>query len=331
MEAGGGKKKGNMTRSSPKIVAVNRLSLGRRSIPFLCVITTIVLCGLVLIGGLGVASAIAKPGVTVVPAGRYAALSLRGSNGVRLSLFVYARHVTLDAEQPRRQASVVYTVKGHSRRGRISTKFGRLGHVHMRWKPTSAFTVSREPQGNCRGRKPLLQRGVFVGRFVFRAEGSFTQARATRVPGLRVRSFRNVCHSAHAGSQPEETLLAAFQKEGQNLRFRASTRISGSERLEEFEANAAERVGALSIDRYVLTGGAPVRGEFSFDAATGSARVEPPFPFTGVGVLNETASAGVWTGDLAVNLPGLGRISLAGSGFEAQLSAQDGGLKPFGE
>lgn len=113
------------------------------------------------------------------------------------------------------------------------------------------------------------------------------------------------------------------------MRFRASSRASRIGRIEEFEANAAERVGKLSIDRSVLTGGGAVQGEFDFDAAGGSARVEPGAPFIGVGNLNEAASPEDWTGDLSVYLPGLGRTSLSGRGFRGHLIAQHGGLPPF--
>lgn len=292
------------------------------------------LCVAIFAGGPGAASqATAKPGFTVIPPGRYVSFSLRGTKGFRISLFAYARQITLEAEQPRQQASVVYRVRRHGRRGRVNARFGQLGSIHMHWQPTGAFKASSEPQGDCQGRRPLFQRGFFVGRFAFRAEGAFTEARATRVRGLKVRSFRNVCRRAGAGSarQPEEALLAVSRQGGRNLRFRASSRASKVGRIEEFEADAAERIGGLSIDRSVLTGGSAVQGEFSFERATGTAQVEPPNPFVGSGTLNEAMTGEDWIGDLVVKLPGLGRIALAGSGFEAQLTARDGGLAPFGE
>jgi hypothetical protein len=313
--------------------AMGRSVLHRRALTRLC--TSILLSIPILVGGPGVARASAKPGFTVIPPGQYAAFSLRGTKGFRISLFAYARQATLEAEQPREQASVVYRVRRHGRQGRINARFGRLGSIHMRWQPTEAFEASSEPQGDCRGRRPLVQRGFFVGRFAFRAEGAFTEARAARVPGLKVRSFRNVCHGPGAGSeparQPEETLLAVSRQGRRSVRFRTSSRASGGGRIEEFEGDVAERIGGLSIDRSVLTGGAAAQGEFSFEPTARTARVEPPVPFVGSGALNEAVAGEDWTGDLAVKFPGLGRISLAGSGFEAQLTAEDGGLKSFGE
>lgn len=275
----------------------------------------------------------AYAGFTVSPPMRYGSFSLNATKGVRISVFVYAHQVTLEAEQARGSASVLYRVPGSFRKGKIAARFGRLGFIRMRWEPKTAIEISQEPLGDCHGRRALVQQGAFVGHFVFRGEGRFTESSAARVPGLKVRSFRTVCRGPDAGSepaqQPEESLLASSRSGDRAVHFRASTRATRGGRIEEFEADAVERVGELSIDRSVLAGGAAIPGEFTFDPAAGTARVESPVPFKGTGALDQAAGE-VWTGNLTVGLLGLGQTSLTGSAFKARLVSRDGGIQPFG-
>jgi hypothetical protein len=291
----------------------------------------VVLSLVMLAGVLQPSRASAESGFTVLPPMHYGTFSLPAAKGFRVSVFTYAHRVTLEAEQIRGAASVLYKTEASSRKGKIVARFGRLGVMHMRWEPTTPYESSREPQGDCHGKRALVQRGVFVGHFVFRGEGGFTESRTKRVPGLKVRSFRTVCHGIDAGPEsaqrPEESLLAVSRSGGKVLRFRASARATESGPIEEFEANAAEQVGKLSVERFVLAGGAAVAGEFTFDSEAGTARVEPPVPFMGSGSLNEPAGEG-WTGDLSVDLLGLGRTSLTEGDFKARLVSRDGGIQP---
>lgn len=282
-------------------------------------------------GGARAAGPIAKRSYTVIPAGRYASFTLPGAKGYRVSLFSYAHQARLEVEQPQAQASVIYSEPGAARRGGLHYRFGHLGFVQMHWKPAGPFQASWEPQRGCRARKSVVQRGWFIGRFVFRAEGGFTEARARRVRGLKVRRFRAVCDT-EAGRRPREELLVALSHEGRrSIRFRADSRETSDGRLEEFEASAHEVHGKLSVDRTILTGGAAVQGEFNFQPLSGTAQVNPPWPFVGTSNLVQSGSQEGWTGNLFVNFPGLGRTSLAGTAFTGHLIARNGGLAPFDE
>lgn len=190
----------------------------------------------------------------------------------------------------------------------------------MDFRPSGSIKPTSEPQGDCRGRKSLVQHGAFVGVFEFRGEHEFTSVNATRAKGLSVRSFREVCKGEDAGANNgpnrEVTLNAKAELGRRTVRFRAATRQP--EDITEFEAGISESRGRIEIERLVISSGE--QSEFSQDFAAGSAEVDPPPPFSGTASLkgSETKRGG-WTGSLSARVPGFGSIALAGRRFSARL------------
>jgi len=204
----------------------------------------------------------------------------------------------------------------------------------MSWRPSGKPEVSREPQGDCEGRKALVQQGVFVGNFSFRGEQNYTQAKVKRVEGRTIQTFREVCKGTDAGPQPaalpEEILTADnLGSGGRSIGFQAWSKTEWGSRLEGFEAVLIEQRRNLEIRRTTFAGGEPVAGQFRFDNHAQTALVAPPSPFHGSAELANSSSV-PWTGDLSASFIGVGQVPLAGPGFNAKLTHKGAELMPLG-
>jgi len=274
----------------------------------------------------------AAPGYTVYPAAKYRTFHIRGTHGTDIAVYARGGRVEVLVFQLRRFGLAEYRVQGTSANDHLKARFPGLGHIDMHWKPSGKKKVTSEPQGDCKGRRALVQEGFFAGDFSFRGEGGYTEGETTRAKGLSIRSFREVCKGLDAGPepsiQPEETLLAHGPNAQRKVSFRASARESPGGRIEEFEAGLIERRPNLIVRRLTFGGGEPIAGQFTFDHSTGTASAAPPKPFLGSADLNP-ASDELWTGDLAVSFLGVDKVRLAGSGFKARLTKRGGGVMPL--
>lgn len=114
-------------------------------------------------------AASAKPGYTVYPASQYRFFHSQGSHGTDITVSANADGwVETGVFQLRRSEMAEYFARGSVTPRRIKARFGNVGQIDMRWTPTSKREVTSEPQGDCRGRKALIQQGVWVGSFSFR-------------------------------------------------------------------------------------------------------------------------------------------------------------------
>jgi len=278
-------------------------------------------------------AASAKPGYTVYPASQYRFLHSLGTHGTDIAVSASADgRVEISAFQLRRLQVAEYIARGSVTPRRIKARFGSIGQIDMGWTPTSKQEVTSEPQGDCRGRKALIQQGIWEGTFSFRGEHGYTKADVKRVSGIAVHSFREVCKGPDAGDEnstpPEETLLAHSRRGRHEVDFQAATRAARGGRIEEFNAALTERRPKLLIRRSTFAGGWAVVGQFDFDGTTGSARVAPPKPFLGSAELDPTATE-TWHGDLVVPFLGVGPVALAGPDFKASLYRSGGAIGPF--
>jgi hypothetical protein len=308
----------------------NRDSVGaeetRRHSPFGLLVVAIIVF---LVPMIQPRAALAKPGYTVHPGSQYRYFLAHGSHGTDIYVSADADGwVEVLAFQLRRSEMAEYFARGLVAPRRIKTRFGRIGQIDMRWEPTSKPEVSSEPQGDCRGRKALIQQGVWIGSFSFRGEKGYTKVDVKRVSGIAVHSFREVCKGPDAGAEystpPEETLLAHSRRGRREVDFQAVTRAARGGRIEEFNAALTERRPKLFIRRITFAGGGAVAGQFDFDGTSGSARVVPPEPYLGSAELDPTA-AEPWSGDLTVPFLGVGLVALAGPDFRASLHRSGGG------
>jgi hypothetical protein len=110
---------------------------------------------------------------------------------VGFSLFANSAQVYLEVKG--HNASLQYATSGDASKRRIEARFGGLGRVSMRFRPTASPHLVPEPDGNCKGKGELVQPGIFVGTFEFEGEQGYTAAHATRIRGTTTHKMKQIC------------------------------------------------------------------------------------------------------------------------------------------
>jgi hypothetical protein len=302
------------------------------------IVNTSMVAGVIALGLLGFGArpqkAAAEPGYSVHPASKYRAFSVRGTHGGEVFVSMGSGGVVeVSVFQLRKSGMVEYAVRGSYTDDHIKARFPGLGRLDMHWRPSGKPEVTQEPQGDCNGRKALVQQGAFAGSFSFRGEQNYTRVKVKRVKGFMLQTFREVCKGPNAGPQPpvsEEILTAEGRRsDGRMVGFEAWSKEEWGTRIQGFDATLIERRRNLGIRRTTFAGGEPVAGQFMFDNQARTALVAPPSPFDGTAELTNSSSD-PWTGDLSVSFLGFGRVPLAGPGFNAQLTQTGAELSPVG-
>lgn len=266
-----------------------------------------------------VPSALASEGYTVNPPQRFYSFITSGSNSYIFSVATLG-HRWLEVLAIGPDGAVSYIAPARIHADRMQATIGSLGTLSMRFLPVGKARRSTEPQGDCRGRRALVQKGVFVGHFVLAGENGFTSASVGRIRGLHVRSFREVCKGADAGDRPkfprEDSIEAVADKGSQSVDILVSKPARRDEPV-TFVADVHEATQKLWIVRSVF--GSAERNVLSQEP-DGSFVFGPPAPLSGAAEFRPVGSgrSGEWIGSLSAQFPGLGPVSLAGADFVAR-------------
>jgi hypothetical protein len=254
-----------------------------------------------------------------------------------LQAFSFSKKIGEDSEE-----SVSYfAIPGHKRAARdadhIDVRIGKLGHFRGHFVTTSSET--RPPPRGCKGDPTTTDQGYFVGSFRFHGERAYTTVHSDREPGVLSRQGATECRIAteprsheHNSQAAEETarkadeeaqfrLLAADSKG--HLVLNAVREQDPPEpdgpAITTFEVTErGGRAGAFRISRSVsmFHAGEDAARYFlipNLAEPKAEATLEPPAPFSGSATFRlEGPKAASWTGDLAVELPGLGDVPLTG-------------------
>lgn len=272
-------------------------------------------------------------------------LEMRGTNGFRLDLFTLDRGGVVLFAHRGVDVNVSYFAQTHHPRGKrsdpdkLNFRIGHLGHFRGRFVPTSSVEENLEP--GCEGDPPTIEKGYFVGSFRFRGERGYTAVHSRRLRGSVTRRPGSICtvpdgppwhlsaHQARAERKrrhDEFHLVAADEKA--DIMFDARHREATKDEPEQTSYQASmngKKVGAFRVSYIVSSFGFEPATETTFQAPNLSeplseATVAPPAPFSGSATFHlddpKTAS---WTGDLAVDMPGLGEVPLTGEGIDAGL------------
>ncbi len=247
--------------------------------------------------------------------------------------------------------TATYTVPYHQAPGsdEIKARLGRLGRIDVRFAPEE---TTKEPPilPQCAGGKTVTEGGFYVGFISFRGERDFTRVRAhhafgvvTTTPELTCRkeplpekgekATEKARRGKSTGTEGEEEALAGAQAVGLKvkvdgdrvgfeafvLRFwtkKKSAAIIG------FEASASRHLGRIEEDSSAGSIFAPGKSFLFPDPKhlTREAVIRPGPPFSGAATFRRDAEGKPsWTGDLSVELPGYGKIRLAGKGTHATI------------
>ncbi|HKZ13721.1 MAG TPA: hypothetical protein VJL81_07745 [Solirubrobacterales bacterium] len=250
------------------------------------------------------------------------------------------------AFDPETQAGVSTTYGAHFQGslvgGQVRARFGAIGSIALRFIPDGKVRPGRRGK-NCEGRSPREESGRFVGRISLRGEGDYFRFSARHVAGSISRTFRVRCRVKHQAPVPaapsllEEVVpVSGFlvSSNGGALTLLGAGVREGSRRL---ELRASHMAGApagaeVSVRAFEYQGRMPVgRGAWASESPAGTlltslpgehpptATLKPGSPFVGEATyLASSPTSHSWTGDLAVQFPGL-LEPLAGPDFISSL------------
>lgn len=226
------------------------------------------------------------------------------------------------------------------RQGRIDLKIGKLGHFRGRFVARS--TRRQKLPSRCKGDPTTNEDGYFVGSFVFHGERGYTTIRAAREKGSITRQGAAECvvPKEHRGHRPNR--YARQEREREEKAFRLVAGDAEGQVL--FQAGREEAPQGLNREPTIFqatTEGAKAgifsvsrsASLFAFDPHSTStfltpnlaeplaeATLEPSAPFSGSATFHlDTPNTASWTGDLAVELPGIGKVPLTGTKIYAGL------------
>lgn len=230
----------------------------------------------------------------------------------------------------------VYAVRnlGSLERGVVRARFGSLGRVSLRFRPSGRIRRS-DPRSGCEGGALTARHGKFVGRLSFRGEGSYFHVASPKGTGYVGHSPRLRCEQGKAEEHPPRSLRAyaapslVFSDEHSIALLYASTRShgryvgisamhrEGSAPGADVELRIVEPRRGMAIGHGAFLDGPP--GTLLTTRPGGhpaTATLAPPAPFHGEASYSEESDA--WTGNLGVEIAGL-RLSLTGPGFQVHL------------
>lgn len=226
--------------------------------------------------------------------------------------------------------------------GRVQARFGAIGSIAVRFVANGKVRQGKRAK-NCRGLRPRGEEGHFVGRISLLGEDHYFRISLARAEGYRSRTFRLRCRVEHQANPrpsislreavaPEITfaygssggslaLLEAGAREGHRQVALRAAHMQGEPPGAEVEAVEFEYQGAMPVGRGALA--AIHQPGTLLTSLPGehppTATLKPAAPF--VGEANYIASSPLshsWTGDLAVQFPGLLQ-PLAGAHFYSAL------------
>jgi len=271
-------------------------------------------------------------------------LRMRGTHGFRVDLStVDAGGVSLSATRGAETASANYfSLKRHLRNafhaGRLNVKVGHLGHFRGRFVPTSTEEERLEP--GCKGVRPTVEKGFFVGSFDFRGERGYTAVHSHRVRGTVTRRPGGVCTypgrlwhvSPHQAKVEKERrrnefhLVAADEKANVLFQARREEATKDEPPQTTFQVSIrGKRVGDFQVSYFAVDFGFEAEPETTFQVPNlaeplAEATLAPSAPFSGSATFRlENPKSATWTGDLEVELPGLGKVPLTGGDIDAGL------------
>jgi hypothetical protein len=282
-----------------------------------------------------VALLLAVPGATAAtnPEPDPAAIefALEADNGMFVNVEGFDESITLSIGNI--GSVVAYGVEGESTEAGLKAQFGKLGLVDVTFEPTKTLENSKPPK-QCKGEPWTSREGRFVGTIQFAGEREYVRVDATRAKGRMDVTPEWQCPGggwrahlpdapppkprARPEAKPDIATLTARSRQCRcGLVTFALLGRKGKGSSFFFGSQIENREG-MEIERGTYTKAAPAA--FTFNHKAGTARLDPPHPFTGTATFKRRPGRDLWRSTLRVPLLGADPLSLRGGGFRARLA-----------
>lgn len=284
-------------------------------------------------------SAVAKPGFFVQKPVVSIEFGMQASNGYRVSVSAASGgrsrlgRVEISATRRHNQDVVMYLARGRGEKdGAVNAKLPGVGRIAVKFRTTRV--TPKATAGNCKGRPAIVRHGVFRGVIELHGEQGYTTVDSNIAKGTVTHAFRQVCNNGKPpghgdpGGFPVQVSLFTGTREGSpSLSFTASLVNFGPElggSVVSFTASSARRRDGLFVSHSVTAEGKPAEFSLSEPAVSPeNATVEPPPPFRGSAAFHLTSpTSSSWEGDLKTELPGVGKVALAGPNYWSVLCSE---------
>lgn len=272
-----------------------------------------------------------RPGISIID------FEARGSGGWKISVSTFTKYqgkpgqsFGLTARGPHHE-SVRYDSFGAkiTEDGDIVAKLNGLGRIAVSFDQTSEQDLHVITDKGCKAEgETVVRKGFVRGLIRFHGEGGYTTVERQNARAQIIETPNEICSgptpkpAPEDGSKTDEVrekmkyLLAGRKLRDGELTFTAfSTPAPFSDT--EYTASYTRKRNGLFISASTSIDGEKI-GVYSMTKAEGTpteAQVNPPAPFTGSGTFKlETPTEASWSGDLSVEVPILGRVSLTAPG-----------------
>jgi hypothetical protein len=228
--------------------------------------------------------------------------------------------------------------RGNLERGVVRARFGSLGRVSLRFRPSGRIRRG-DPRSGCEGGTLTARHGGFAGRLSFRGEGNYFHVASPKGAGYVAHSPRLRCEQGEAEEHPPRSLRAyavpplAFSDEHSIALLYASARghgrsvgiaamhREGSAPGADVDLKIVEPRDGMVIGHGAFLDGLPGTLLTSRPGAhPATATLAPAAPFYGEAAYSEDSDA--WTGNFGVRIAGLS-LSLTGPDFRVRLCVVD--------
>lgn len=260
------------------------------------------------------AQAAAQP--PVVPS----AFLLQGTNDYSIVVFALqargGRPATVEITARKGRMSVTYSAPATVTETSIAADLGALGQISVNFQPNGQL-ITRPFK--CARQKIVEVAGSYEGVVSFHGEEAYTDVEATSVPADLRLELGAACGFVTSGGGGSPSLPSAelyVRNPGLGPRF--SVVKAAPKSPARFFVEDSEYDAGISINRYAsLTMPA---ASFRYGANLQTATVHPPAPFSGTARFDRRKKANRrWSGDLAVDLPGVAKAPLTGPLLRAGL------------
>jgi hypothetical protein len=287
------------------------------------------------------------------PASVSASLQGTGTGGFRFFAFAFDRGAALSLARLRGEGDETvsyFSFRGKRRpeleNGRLDIEVGKLGHFRGHFIAHS--TKIQKLQKGCTGKPTTIEDGYFAGSFAFHGERGYTSIHADRekgsltrigaadcvIPRERRESRRPSRRAKKEAEREREREAGEFRLVAGDAEGRLILQASREEAPRELHSQPTEfevtldggKAGSFDVihsaSSFEFGPGAPSTSFVVPNLAepTTEATLSPPAPFSGSATFHlDTPKSASWTGDLAVELPGLGKTPLTGKQIYAGL------------